>query len=214
MKFSVIRPAGMLAVVLGLASCGGGGDDYTVSGTVEGLEYAGLVLINNGVDVSVAPPAKPGDAVSFSFPNKLGYGDTYNVTVKIDPAHQTCLVHPNFSLSNADTAGRLASINARFLCAVNEFPIGGTVTGLTKDNTELTVTNGSTTGTLVIAPSATDTTGAPFVYQLPFKVKYNQTYGVTIIKQPVGRVCTIENPTGTMGDAEVKNININCVPSA
>ena len=36
MKFSLIRPACMLAMAAALASCGGGGDDdnFTVAGTV------------------------------------------------------------------------------------------------------------------------------------------------------------------------------------
>ncbi len=216
MKFSLIRPASLLAMALGLASCGGGGDDdnYTVSGTVDGLVYSSLVLTNNGSDITVSPPAKAGDPVNFSFPNKLEYGDTYNVAVKTNPPHQTCGVHPNFPISNADTAGRLASIAARFICTINEFPIGGKVTGLTKDNTGLTLANGSTTGTTLIVPSTTDTTGAAFNYQMILPVQYGQTYGVTIVAQPTGRTCTIANPTGTMGDAAVTNIDITCVPNS
>ncbi len=214
MKFSLIRPASMLALALALASCGGGGDDnYTVAGTVEGLQYPNLVLTNNGSDINVAPPAKAGDPVSFSFPNKLEYGDTYSVSVKTNPLHQTCVPHPNFQLSTADTAGRLAVINARFVCAINDYTIGGTITGLTKDNTGLVLANGSTTGTTAIQPTSTDTTAVSFEYRMALEVPYGQTYGVTIVTQPVGRVCTVQNPTGTMGDAAVTNININCVPS-
>lgn len=213
MKFSLIRPAGMLALALGLASCGGGGDDtYTVAGTVIGLEYPSLVLSNRGEDVSVAPPAKLGDPVTFAFGNKLEYGDTYNVTIKTQPPHQTCRVDPVYSLSAADTAGRLAVINARFECFVNAYTLGGKVTGLTKDNTGLVLTNGSNTGTTTVIPSTTDTTGAAFDYQMAGSVKYNETYSVAVITQPVGRFCTVQNPTGTMGDAPVTNININCVP--
>ena len=38
-------------------------------------------------------------------------------------------------------------------------------------------------------------------------------YWSGIVTQPKGRVYTVENPTGTMGDADVTNININCVPT-
>jgi hypothetical protein len=212
MKFSLIRPASMLAMALGLASCGGGGDDnYTVGGTVEGLVYPSLVLLNNGAEITVAPPAKAGDPVSFAFPNKLHYGVPYSVSVKTNPPHQTCGVNPSFPLSAADTAGRLAVINARFVCAINQYAIGGTITGLTKDNTGLVLANGSTTGTITIIPASTDTTAVDVKYTMPLQVPYNQTYSVTIITQPVGRKCTVQNPTGTMGDAEVSNINITCV---
>lgn len=213
MKFSLIRPAGMLAMALSLASCGGGGDDtYTVAGTVEGLVYPNLVLTTNGVDITVAPPAKAGDPVTFTSPKKLEYGDTYNVIVKTPPPHQACGTHPNYQLSTSDTAGRLAVINARILCTVNAYTLGGKVTGLTKDNTGLVLANGSNTGTTTILPSTTDTTGAAFDYQLAGSVTYGQTYSVAVITQPTGRFCTVENPTGTMGDAAVTNININCVP--
>lgn len=213
MKFSLIRPAGMLAMALGLASCGGGGDDtYTVAGTVEGLKYPNLVLTNNGVDVAVAPPAKAGDPVSFTFPNKLEYGDTYSVTVKTPPLHQSCVVDPRFQLSTADTAGRLAVINARFACTTKAYTIGGKISGLTKDNTGLVLANGSNTGTTTVVPDPADTTGAAFDYRLAASVEYSQTYSVAVITQPTGRFCTVQNPTGTMGDADVTNININCVP--
>jgi hypothetical protein len=154
MKFSLIRPASMLAMAVVLASCGGGGDDdFTVAGSVEGIAYPGMVLTNNGNDISVAPPARAGEAVSFSFPNKLEYGDTYTVTVKTHPQHQTCAVHREAPISNTGTAGQLAVINVRFQCGIEEHYICGTVTGLTKDNTGLVLANGSTTGTTVIIPA-------------------------------------------------------------
>ncbi|MFN3789161.1 hypothetical protein [Massilia sp.] len=216
MKFSLIRPASMLAMAVALASCGGGGDDdsFTVGGRVAGLVYSGLVLTNNGAsDLNVAPPAKAGEEVTFSFPNKLEYGDTYDVRVKTQPLHQTCEIYQYAPNSTAGTAGQLAVINARFECFINAYDIGGTVTGLTKDNTGLVLTNGSTTGSTLLVASETNTTGAPFPYTMTAKVPYNQSYGVTIVTQPKGAVCTVQNPTGVMGDANVTNINVNCVQS-
>ncbi|KFI06116.1 hypothetical protein [Massilia sp. BSC265] len=214
MKFSLIRPASMLAMALVLASCGGGDDDdFTVAGSVEGIVYPGLVLTMNGADINVAPPAKAGEAVSFAFPNKLEYGDTYEVRVKTDPQHQNCAVHREAPLSYSGTAGQLAVINARFQCFIDEHDIGGTVTGLTKDNTGLVLANGSTTGTTLIVPAETNTTGAAFPYAMTVPVQYGQTYGVTIVTQPKDAVCTVQNPTGVMGDNDITNININCVRS-
>lgn len=211
MKFSLIRPASMLVMALALASCGGGDDDeFTVAGTVTGLEYQGLVLSNAGSDISVAPPAKDGEPVSFSFPDRLAYGDTYAVSIKTQPRHQECVLDKR---NAEDTAGRLASINVRIDCKIQTHTIGGTVTGLTKDNTGLVLANGSTTGTTLIIPAATNTTGAAFPYAMTLPVAYGQTYGVTIVEQPKGRFCTIENPTGIMDDLNITNINISCVPT-
>jgi hypothetical protein len=150
--------------------------------------------------------------VSFAFPNKLEYGDTYNVTVKTQPAHQYCEPHREAPLSVSDTAGRLATINVRLQCSVNTFPIGGTVTGLTAANTGLVLANGSTGGSVAVSQPTGDTASGPIVYTLP-NVAYNVSYGVTVVTQPTGRFCTVANPTGIMGDAEIKNINVTCVPT-
>ncbi len=212
MKFSLIRPAGALALALSLASCGGGGDDndFSIKGVVEGLEYSGLVLTTNGQDLAVAPPAKAEDPVEFTFPNRIGYGDEFNISIKTQPAHQTCIPNQQFPRSVYGTGGELTQINARFICEVNAYNIGGKIIGLTAANTGLTLTNGSSGGSIV--PTA-DAAGAPFEYIMPLKVEYGVTYGVTIVTQPVGRFCTVSNPTGTMGDAAVTNIDVTCVPT-
>ena len=211
MKFSLIRSASMLALTLGLASCGGGGDDtYTVAGSVAGLAYPGLVLTTNGSDLTVAPPTTAGAIVNFAFPNKLEYGDIYNVTVKAHPAHQNCQPHREAPLSPSDTAGRLAAINVRLECTINAYGIGGTVTGLTAADTELVLANGSTGGTLSIKRPAEDTTTTPLTYTLP-AVQYDVSYGVTVVKNPAGRICTVANPTGIMRDDPITNINVTCV---
>lgn len=212
MKFSLIRPAGALALALGLASCGGGGDDnsFSIKGVVEGLEYPGLVLTTNGIDLAVAPPAKIPDPVEFTFPNRLDYGDEFSITVKTQPAHQKCEVNGQFPRSVYGTGGELTQINARFVCIVKSYTIGGKITGLTAANTGLVLTNGSSGGSIAPIP---DPAGAPFDYVMPLPVQFDVTYGVTVVTQPVGRFCTVSNPTGVMGDGDVTNIDVNCVPT-
>jgi len=212
MKSNLIRPAGALVLALALASCGGGDDDkFTVQGSVEGLQYGGLVLQNNGgKDLAVNPPAT-GTSVSFAFPDKIEYGDVYNVTIKTPPAHQTCGASNLAPASLSDTAGRLAAIDVRIVCDLNAKPVGGTITGLTKDNTGLVLANGSNTGTYTPTLEAI-TADKPFLYSLPVQVQYGVTYSVTVITQPVGRFCTVANAAGTMGDAEITNVNVTCVP--
>jgi hypothetical protein len=211
MKSYLIRPAGALALALALASCGGGDDNkFTVEGTVENLLYGDLVLQNNGgQDLVVKPAAKAGDNVRFAFPNKIEYGDLYKVTVKTNPPHQTC---EPLSNTYTDTAGRLSEIDVRLGCRVNEFAIGGTITGLNKDTTGLVLTNGSNTGTYTPSLGALEG-DKPFTYQLPVKIPYNVTYGVTVLTQPKGRFCTVANPSGTVGDKDIDNVNVTCVPA-
>lgn len=204
MKSFLIRPALALALAAGLAGCGGSDKaEFTVGGTVYTLLYPGLQLSTNGAVIDVAPPAKAGDTVTYAFPNKLEYGDEYNVQIERNPQHQSCqLTNPNYA-TNADTAGRLAEINVQYVCSVNQFSIGGTITGLTVDG--LVLANGSTGGTVAPVKAAAS-------YAFGLTVPYNQTYGVTVLTQPAGLNCSVSNPAGTMGDANVTNINVACVP--
>jgi hypothetical protein len=204
MKSFLIRPALALALAAGLAGCGGSDKaEFTVAGTVFNLVYDGLKLTNNGGDeISVSPPAKAGDPVNYSFPGRIEYGDVYNVVVSKQPAHQECKLNSSYPV-NTDTAGRLAQISIPFVCTINDQAIGGSITGLTVAG--LVLANGSTGGT--VAPPKDATT-----YVFPLDVQYNQTYGVTVLTQPAGLTCTVSNPTGTMGDVAISNINVACVP--
>lgn len=206
MKSSLMRPALVLALALGLASCGGKAG-FTVAGTVAGLQYKGLVLTTNGMDLAVdaapppVPPATTITTVNFSFPNQISYGDVYDVKVKQQPLHQTC--GPVSAVLATDTAGRLAQINIPFTCGLNSYAIGGSVSGLTADG--LVLANGSTGGSVTVAKDAAAFTLAP--------VTFGVTYGVTVQTQPTGLVCSVDSKgTGVMGDAAVTDIGVTCVP--
>lgn len=192
MKSSFLRPAVALALALGLAACGGS-ETFAVKGTVTGQVYPGLVLTNQGVDLPIAV-----GATTYSFPDSIEYGDTYNVLVKANPPHQTCEADTRY---NADTAGRTAAINVPVNCGINAFSVGGKITGLTTEG--LVLTNGTTGGTVTVVKDAT-----VFVFVTP--VAFDQSYGVTILQQPTGQTCAIANGVGVMGDAKVENIQVTC----
>jgi hypothetical protein len=193
MKSSYLRPAMALALALGLAACGGT-EKFTIAGAIGGLAYPGLVLTNNGgSDLPVAA-----NATSFSFPGEIEYGDTYNVQVKTQPAHQTCEVDPNF---DSDTAGRMAAINIPVRCGTNVFTLGGKISGLTAEGLKLT--NGTAGGSVTVLKDAT-------VFALPNPVPYGESYGVTVLQQPTGQTCTVTNGVGEMGDAAVDNVQVTC----
>jgi hypothetical protein len=200
MTFSTfLRPAALAAIALTLAACGGKAS-FPINGTVSGLSYDGLVLTTNGMDLSV-----PKSATSFSFPNTISYGETYAVTVKAPPAHQSCTtVSQSTGLETATgTAGLYASINLSLTCYLNTYSIGGNVTGLTSEG--LTLTNGSAGGTVTLVAATT-------TYVFGNLVAYGSSYGVSILTQPANDICTVSNPTGVMGDALINNINVTCVP--
>src|SRR3569833_2406375 len=68
---------------------------YTVGGTVSGLIASGLVLANGTDTVSIES-----GATSFTMPNSVAYGGSYAVTIKPQPAGETCAV-----FDGADSVG-------------------------------------------------------------------------------------------------------------
>ena len=231
MKLSFLRPTIIVAAIVGIAltACGGkaqfdiGGDMVAIDPTtgadvVTPLQYGGLVLTNskNGATVSI-----PANATSYKFPSAISYGEEYAVTVSTPPDNMACL-----PLNAADTAGRLATIKVNVRCALLDFSIGGTVTGLpaaTFDNstppvqtsTPLVIINGSDTktGAAIVLPTGT-AAGAPFTWAFPMRVNYGSPYGLTIQAQPTGAFCTIVNGVGTVRQArgvDITNVHINCV---
>lgn len=222
-----MRAACALLLATSLAACGGGSDKakFPVSGTVSGLYYGTLTLKTGNQTVDIKPTgvdaAGVANVVNYSFPTILEYGDVYYVQLGTNPAHQSCTVN-QFA---ADSAGHTAAINIAVGCTTNAYYVSGYVTGLNSEGLQLI--NGSTNGTATVtvagvATAATTEAAAKaaangsdvyvrtpsFTFPL---VTYGQTYGVTILTQPATQTCTVTNGTGVMGDAEILNINVNCV---
>lgn len=203
MKSFLLRPALMLALLVGLSACGGKAS-FEVGGTISGLKYTGLE-INDGKS-SIFPTADG----HYGFPARVSYGDAYRITIKTQPAHQHCVFLNNTDAASSqlaafDTAGRLAVINDVINCTVDTHSVGGTITGLSAGSVSLI--NGSLYGTITI--NATDTTQA-YAFQ---GVPYDQVYGITVLTQPDGLTCTFAaNSTGKMGDNNIADLNLVCKP--
>lgn len=208
MTFNFTRPALALALALTLAACGGKAT-FPISGTVANLQYDGLILNTNGMDLPVKAKA-----TSFTFPNTLSYGEVYNVTVKVvngkaaQPEHQTCTVGqfsgPNGVVYNGptNTAGRFGAINIGVLCTTNQVALSGTITGLTSAGLQLN--NGSDA---VIAPLASDT-----LFNFP-TVEFGKSYSITVLAQPLNEICRVSsNGIGVMGDLAPVGIVVSCDP--
>lgn len=219
-KSTLALSALTLALAAGLSACGGGSSTYTIGGVVRGLEYGPLILVTNGMEVSIEPKRDAQgnlQEVSYSFPNQLEYGEAYDVNLKqigTDtagnpiyqyPPHQICGQSQVPGTSTRDTAGRLSVINAAFDCVLVQNRISGSVTGLTSEG--LVLTNGSNGGTASVLAKA-----ETFSFEIP--VTYGQTYGVTVLRQPEGATCTVTNGAGKMGDNPVNNIAVACRPNA
>jgi hypothetical protein len=206
MKLSYAGAGVALILAATLAACGGKAQ-FTVQGSVDNLKNAGLVLANGGDTVSV-----PAGATSFSFPQQIDYGTSYNITVKTNPAHMNC------QIGNASgSAGHTVTIQAAVVCNQNTYTLGGQFTGITPaaDGTARIVTllNGSTGGTVDVSSAAGTLGAGDFVF--PAVVADGQAYGVTVVKPatPNGLSCTIANGAGVMHEAAVSNLILTCVPT-
>lgn len=211
-----MRAALALVLTASLASCGGGSSTtYPITGTVTGLYYDSLVMTTGSQSVTVksngVDSTGVANAVNYTFPQTLSYGDPYLVTLTTNPPHQTCTV----GQSVANSAGHLASIDIAVSCVINSYTVSGYVTGLTAEGLQLI--NGSNNGTITItvagiatavAAEAAGTVTPSFTFPT---VTYGKTYGVTILTQPTGQTCTVTNGNGTMADAAVTNVGVSCV---
>jgi len=81
---------------------------YTVGGSISGLTASGLVLENNAADDLTVPAT----STSFTFATKVASGASYSVTVKTQPAGQTCAV-----TSASGTVGAAPVANVAVACS-------------------------------------------------------------------------------------------------
>lgn len=192
MKLSFLRPLAALLLTLGLAACGGKAS-YDVSGTVSNLNNNGLILANGGEELPIAA-----GQTSFTFKKRIDYGTDYNITFKQQPAHMTCSIS-----GGSGSAGHYINISAAVSCSQNTYSVSGTISGLTVDG--LVLINGNVT-TIVAKDVKT--------FTLNGAVADGTTYGVGVSTQPKGLLCVVQPGTGagTMGSANVTNVQIACNP--
>lgn len=164
---------------------------FSVGGTVSGLPAGKqLTLANNGAD----PLVITADG-AFTFATPVAYDGGYSVTVAAQPAGQTC------SVAQYAGSGVRSSINSiRVTCATNVYKVGGTVSGLGVGQSITLQNNGGDVLTLPVNGAFTFATG----------VVPASPYNVTVLTQPAGQTCTVTNSTGTIGTADVGNIQVVC----
>ncbi len=148
-----------------------------------------LVLQDNGADNLTVTANGP-----FTFATGLASGAAYAVTVKTQPAGQTCTV-----ANGSGTMGSANVTNVAVSCSANPtFTVGGTVSGLS--------------GTVVLQDNGADnltvTANGPFTFATG--LASGAAYAVTVKTQPAGQTCTVANGSGTMGSANVTNVAVSC----
>jgi hypothetical protein len=195
MKSSYLGAAA-LACALGLSACGGSGSGQLVlGGQAYGVTKPGLILQNNGAhDLAV------NGSGNFAFQDLMPIDAEYNVTLKsatsIPPNAEKCEIFNGKGRSAFDV------LNIQVVCTLKTHALAGSITGL-GNATGLVVVNGS--DKKEIPPGAMS-----FAMD---KVGEDVPYGITILTQPVNKMCSITRGVGTMGTADVTDVQINCVPA-
>jgi hypothetical protein len=172
---------------------------YTVGGTVSGLTGSGLALQNNSGD-TLAVAANG----AFTFHSVLFSGNTYNVTVSVQPGTpaQTCVVGQGI--------GTVASANVTNItvtCANKAGPldnIGGTVHGV------------SGVGLVLQNDGADDlaVSNGPFTFATALAA--GMPYNVTVRSPPINpyQDCTVANGSGTTAGSDVNNVSVSCTTNS
>jgi len=166
---------------------------FSVGGIVSGLTGTGLVLkLNGSFDLEV--PVNGG----FQFPDPLEDLSAYEVTVGTPPGtpSQTCSI----TNGSGNFAGESVS-NVMVDCTVDQFTIGGTVSGLTGTGLVLQLNGGSN---LAVADNGT--------FQFPDAQNDGSNYAVTVASQPStpDQHCTVTNGTGEINSAEIDDVQVIC----
>lgn len=163
---------------------------FAIRGTVSGLRGSGLVLRNNGGD-DVGVQTDGG----FAFPTRIPSGSAFKVTVATQPSApaQAC------SLQNdSGTVADRDVDNVVITCALLQFTLGGTVTGLRRAGLKLV------NGTDAVAPTADGS------FTFPTGLLAGTSYNVTIAELPLLQFCSLTNGAGVMPESNVSSITVRC----
>jgi hypothetical protein len=164
---------------------------FTVGGTVTGLSGDLNLVLNGSELVTVSADA------DFEFTGELEDGDSYFVTLLGQPEGQDC------SIANGSGVIVGADVSVAVSCTnvVGGFTVGGSVIGLAGD------LNLVLNGTELISVSS----DGDFVFSTLLPA--DGAYLVTLAGKPIAQTCTLENASGTVGIANIEDVNVACVVS-
>jgi N-acetylneuraminic acid mutarotase/ribosomal protein S11 len=169
-------------------------NNYTISGALTGLLGGrSLTLQDNGGNSTTVAASG-----SFSFSSPVPSGSNYAVTIMTQPVGQTC------SVTNGSGIVAAADItNISIGCSDNTYNVAVSVTGIGASGLVLQ-DNGA--DNLTIAANGT------FNFNTP--VASGSSYSVTVLNQPLGGSCSVDNGSGTIIASNVNNVTVSCVPNS
>jgi hypothetical protein len=171
---------------------------FTVGGTLIGLASGSSITLqdNGGDDLTLSSNG------AFSFPTSLASGKPFAVTLLTENPPQSCAVSAG---TGTVGNGNVTTIVVNCSASSVGYTVGGSVVGLSP-NDSLAVENNGTTSQFLSANGS-------FAFTTP--LPSGATYDVTVVADPVTPVsekCTVASGTGTIGAANVTNVMIACAP--
>lgn len=166
---------------------------FTIGGTLSGLAPSSSVILQDNAADDLTVSANG----TFTFATGLATGTTYLVTVKTQPAGETCTV-----VNGSGTVATSNITNVAVTCSAGNVTvtIGGTLTGLASGASIVLQNNGGDNLSLSTNQSFTFTTA----------VTAGSAYNVTILTQPTNQACTVTGGTGT-ANANVTTVLVTCL---
>jgi predicted SpoU family rRNA methylase len=166
---------------------------FTIGGTLSGLITGrSITLLDNGA--SALKVTKNG---AFTFKTALPSGASYNVTISVQPAGETCSV-----TGGSGKVGTSNVTTVKVSCTPNNYTIGGTVSGLTTGKSVTLLDNG--TDSLTVTANG--------VFTFAKSVASGSAYKVTVKVQPPGETCTVTGGSGTVVSSNVTTVVVSCKP--
>ncbi|MGH8235879.1 MAG: hypothetical protein ACREXP_02520 [Steroidobacteraceae bacterium] len=172
---------------------------FTVGGTIAGLTGSKLQLrLNNEPALELSAPAQ-----KFTFGALLTSGTQYVVQVAGNPTNpaQDCKI----TRGERGTISNVNVTNVAVTCTTASFSIGGTVRGLLGKGLVLQKNGGDDRR---IASDGD--------YTFQTKQQSGTNYEVKVSEPPLSpsQTCTIANPTGTVRDGDIRNVDVTCATNA
>jgi hypothetical protein len=166
-----------------------------VGGSVTGLSGDGLTL--QAKDGELLPVAK--GETRFAFSGRILSGSPYEVRVLREPANvtQVCTV----TRAAGTTAGQDIS-NVAIACTTQKFSVNVRVHGLTQAG--LVLRNNGADDAPVAPAGGTD------IFSAFQAIPSGNNYNIAIGTQPNAQTCRIEGETGTVTQADVSSVLVNC----
>lgn len=151
----------------------------TIAGNVTGLTGTGLQLQLNGAEIL------PVSGTNFTFATRITDGQPFNVQVKVQPSSPVQICTPEHNVGIVAGAN-VTSVS--ILCSTVPYSVGGYVNALANGASVTLQINGG--------QNTVRTSDGFFLFPTPLA---DQTdFDVTVLTQPTGQTCSVQNGSGVI----------------